>query len=326
MPSITAIVVNWNGPQLTSRAVESLLQRSGEPDAEIIIVDNGSEDDSLTVFAERFGAEPRVRVIPLPENLGFGGGVNAGIRASESPYVALLNNDAVIRDGWLHELRAVLEAPGNERVAAVTSRILLAGRWRELSPAELQEAAELGERILRQGRRHAVVRDDEHGTVRINSTGNIVDRSGNGADRDWLAPANIRAREEVFGFCGGAAMLRRAALDEVGLFDERLFMYYEDTDLSWRLRTAHWQIRYAERAVVEHEHAASSGTASEQFLRWNARNRILVAWRHGGLRMGMTAILRTNLRFFRALAGRRWPEVRAVWHALWDLVFPGHSH
>lgn len=322
MPSITAIVVNWNGPQLTSRAVESLLQHGGEPDAEIIIVDNGSEDDSLDVLRERFGTHPRVMILPLPDNLGFGGGVNAGIRASTAPFIALLNNDAVVHEGWLRELRTVLDAPGNERVATVTSRILLAGRWRDLAPSEHHLAASQAARVLRRGRHHLVVRDDEHGTVRINSTGNIIDRSGNGADRDWLAPADVRARPEVFGFCGGAAMLRRSALDEVGLFDERLFMYYEDTELSWRLRKAGWRVRYAERAVVEHEHAASSGTSSERFLRWNARNRLLVAWRHGGFRMGMSALVRTKIRLFRVVAQRRWSEARAIWNALWDVVIP----
>lgn len=318
MPSITAIVVNWNAPQLTSRAVESLLGSGGGDGLEVVVVDNGSRDGSARLLAERFERASQVRVLALPRNIGFGGGVNAGIRASSSDYVALLNNDAVAAPGWAGALADALSAPGAERVGAVTSRILLAGRWRELEPDE--EPAD-GAAVLADGHGRRVVRDDAHGAELVNSTGNIVDRTGNGADRDWLAPADRTADAAVFGFCGGAAMLRRAALEETGLFDERLFMYYEDTELSWRLRKRGWDIRYVAGAIARHEHAASSGTSSPRFLRWNARNRVRVAVRHGGAGMGARAIGRTLLRAgASAVRPTRRAEHRAVVAALGDLL------
>ncbi len=82
--------------------------------------------------------------------------------------------------------------------------------------------------------------------------------------------------EEVFYFCGAGALLRKAALADVGLFDERYFMYYEDLDLSWRLRLRGWRIRYVPGAVVEHLHAASSGEWSPFFTFQVERNRILM--------------------------------------------------
>jgi GT2 family glycosyltransferase len=82
--------------------------------------------------------------------------------------------------------------------------------------------------------------------------------------------------EEVFHFNGAASLLRKAALDDAGLFDERFFMYYEDVDLSWRLRLRGWKVAYVPEAVVEHEHAASSGEWSPLFTYNVDRNRPLM--------------------------------------------------
>ena len=132
------------------------------------------------------------------------------------------------RPGWLAALVAVLEAPGNERVAAVTVTSPLAG----------SERGQLD-------RQH----DDP-------------DRSRPGPGLAGIGAARSVAPDEVFGFCGAAALLRRAALDEVGLFEEDLFLYYEDTDLSWRLRAAGWTVRYEPGAVATHQHASSSHVGS----------------------------------------------------------------
>jgi GT2 family glycosyltransferase len=80
---------------------------------------------------------------------------------------------------------------------------------------------------------------------------------------------------DVFGFSGGAALLRRSAAVAVGGFPVRFFLYYEDTDLSWRLRLAGWSIRYEPTAVVHHRHAASSDVSSGLFAFHNERNRLL---------------------------------------------------
>lgn len=318
MASITAIIVNWNAPQLTSRAVRSLLATTGEPDFVVCIVDNGSDDNSVAALRRDWDRHPRVRILPLPQNLGFGGGANAGIRASDSQFVALLNNDATPRPGWLDALAARLRA--NDHLGAVTSHIVLEGRWRELPPDEARSRAAAGDKVLRDGAGRAVIRDDEHGDELTNSTGNLLDASGNGHDRDWLRPTadtTASTPEEVSGFCGGAAMLRRAALDEVGLFDERLFMYYEDTDLSFRLRRAGWGIAFVPDAVVDHAHAASSSGQSARATLWNARNRLVIARRYGGWGMTIRAWARTLARWVRtAAAPSRRAEHRAVGRAM----------
>ena len=115
----------------------------------------------------------------------------------------------------------------------------------------------------------------------MNSTGNVVTRRGTAEDRDWLRAEGEESRDaDVFGFCGGAALLRGTALDEVGGFDRELFLYYEDTDLSWRLRAGGWTVRYCEQAVARHLHAASSDSASPLFRYYNTRNSLVVFARH----------------------------------------------
>jgi GT2 family glycosyltransferase len=93
--------------------------------------------------------------------------------------------------------------------------------------------------------------------------------------------------------------LRRRALDEVGVFDTTLFMYYEDTELSWRLRRAGWRIEHAPDARTRHEHAASSGTSTDFFQVHNLRNRLVVAVAQAPWSVVVRALLRTLWRLVR---------------------------
>jgi N-acetylglucosaminyl-diphospho-decaprenol L-rhamnosyltransferase len=268
---VSAVVVNWQQPELTSAAVASLEAQTGLDEAglalSVVIVDNGSGDGSAEILR---GRHPEHLVLALEANRGFGGGVNAGIRAVQADAVVLLNNDAVADERFVVELCEALRT--HPEAGAVTARILL--------------------------------RDPVEGVLRVNSTGNELTRSGNGRDRDWLVPVAEERRPagEVAGFSGGASALRRSALLERGLFDESLFMYYEDTDLSWRLRRAGWSIRYAPGAVARHAHAASSGVGSDLFRFWNDRNRIVVSVRHAPAAVALRAIVRTSFRAARSVA------------------------
>lgn len=277
------VIVNWRRPDLTLRAARSVSAQLREGDR-IVLVDNGSGDGSAATLRDA-GFE----VVALPDNRGFGAGVNAGAAGMTEDALVLLNNDAVAEDAFLESLLAPLGAPDGTRVGATTARILLSGGWVRAVPAD-------GDALVgRDGSRWRRV--DEGGTTLVNSTGNVVDRSGNGYDRDWLAPADSAdAPSEVFGLCGGACAIRRTAWEQVGPFREDLFMYYEDTDLSWRLREAGWDIRYVAGARTRHDHAASSGTTSPMFITMNARNRIVVAALHGPFPMVVRAILRTAVR------------------------------
>lgn len=112
----------------------------------------------------------------------------------------------------------------------------------------------------------------------INNVGSVVFEDGFGADRGYLEPdtGQFGQPEEVFSFCGASVLFRRQFLEDVGLFDERFFVYYEDTDLAWRGRALGWRYVYAPDSIVRHIHAASTTEGSALFTHYVERNRLLM--------------------------------------------------
>jgi len=113
----------------------------------------------------------------------------------------------------------------------------------------------------------------------IQNAGSAIYPGGFGGDRGFLERDHGQYDQpgEVFAWCGGAVLLAKAYLDDVGLFDERLFLYYEDLDLSWRGRLRGWRYRYAPTSIVRHRHAASSGGPTSPVFQYHTqRNRVLV--------------------------------------------------
>ena len=231
------LIVNYNGVQHLPACLDALDAQSLEGGHELVVVDNGSTDGSREYLHRR----PDVRVLELNRNLGFAGGNNVAIAEAKGRYLVLLNADTRVRAGWLEALVAAAEA--DPRLGAVTSKLLYEHR-----PGVIQNAGLL-----------------------LLSDGAAADRgSGRPDGPPFLAP------QEVFGFCGAACLLRREMLADTGAFDETFFMYYEDTDLSWRLRLRGWRVRYEPAAVVDHEHAAFSSEGS-RFFRFHAdRNRLFL--------------------------------------------------
>jgi len=226
-----------------------------------------------------------VTTVRAARNLGFAGGAELGMRGATG-HVVLLNNDATFAPDAVAELLRAFDDP---RVGAATAKILLAGT----------------------------------DPVLVNSTGNVVTSDGRGTDRDFRRPLGTESADpDVFGFCGGAALLRREMLDDVGGFDPSLFLYYEDTDLSWRLRAAGWTVRYVPTAVAEHQHAASSGTGSPLFRYHNTRNSLVVLVRHAPVRTVLTSAARQVLGLVRAAVHDGWrsPTTTARARALRDVA------
>lgn len=202
----------------------------------VLVVDNASDDGTADLLRREW---PATEVLRTDRNLGFAGGVAAALAVVTEPFVALLNDDAVADPTWLEELtRALSRSP---EVAAATGLVLLGDG------------------------------------ATVNNAGNVLVEDLYGGDRGYGAdPARFSSPDGVFGFCGGSALLRRSAVLEVGGMAGELFLYYEDTDLSWRLRLAGHQISFAPRARTRHRHSASSDQTSRSFARYNERNRLLV--------------------------------------------------
>jgi GT2 family glycosyltransferase len=213
---------------------------------EVLLVDNGSRDGT----AERVRREyPDVRVLSLPHNTGFAAGQNRNIARAGGELVLALNPDVELGPGYLAEIASRFER--DARLGAATGRILAGG-----DPTRIDSAGIAYDRMRTR----------------------FVDR-GRGA----LA-ADYEREQEVFGVCAAAAVYRRAALEAVSRraeapFAERLFMYYEDVDLSWRLRRAGWRIRYCAGAGAHHLRGGSG--ASADFVEYHlVRNRLWVSLRN----------------------------------------------
>ena len=236
---VTVVVVTYRGADLLPDCLSSLAAQTVPH--RLLVVDNASSDGTAAVLVERVPAQDVVR---LPVNTGFAGGVAAALPLVRTRFCALLNDDAVADPDWLEQLLAV--AAGDHGAAAWTSLMVLA---------------------------------DRPGTV--NNLGAGVDEHWYGIDVGAGLPVGRidPGVRDVFGFCGGAALLRTAAVRAVGGFPAEFFLYYEDLDTSWRLRLAGWSIHAVPAARVAHRHAATSDRRSELFHFHNERNRLLTLLR-----------------------------------------------
>jgi len=232
LPRVSVIVVNYNGWILLERCLHGLHTQTYR-DLEVVVVDNGSDDGSAENVRRVF---PNVKLIALDRNAGFCEGNNRGIAIARGEYIALLNNDAVPDCHWLEEL-------------------IKAG---ERHP----ECGFFASRVLRQ---------DDAGT--LDSAGDGITLAGTAYRRGHLRPASQYAREEfVFGASGSAAFYRRAMLQEIGLFDEDLFMVYEDVDLSFRAQLAGYRCLYVPTAIVHHKGSGTIGRFTDFYVYQTQRN------------------------------------------------------
>ncbi|MDH7480790.1 MAG: glycosyltransferase family 2 protein [Armatimonadota bacterium] len=245
-PSVAAIVLNWRTPELTSQCVESLLTSDFDGVLSIIVVDNNSEDGSVDLLKERFGN--RIAVIENKENLGYAGGMNVGIsRAMEigAKYVFLLNSDIKLDSCALAELyRAAEEHPDG---------VFFGPRIFDIGKPDDQWF--IGGRW-----------DWLQGTIRI--------VRGYANKKLPLDPWKIE-------FVNGAAMFARmSCIQNIGMFDERFGLYFEESDLCSRAAKAGYTLWHVPTASVYHQCGASMSKAIDKTSRdigqyYRTRNRLL---------------------------------------------------
>ena len=237
MPLVTVIVVTLNNLTLLRNCLHSLYAQDYGA-IEIVVVDNGSEEDVCGMLTKEFS---EVRMVRLNKNYGFAGGNNRGIAIARGEYIALINNDAVAAPQWISSLIATAE-----------------------SDPEIGAAAS----IIIDGNKPEVL--DSCGV------GIALDGMSRQAMRGMPVPQLIQP-EEVLLFSGCACLLRAETLKEVGLFDEDFFAYCEDTDLGLRLRRAGWKIVAAPGAYVHHYYSMTGGKFSLKKIYWVERNHLWVA-------------------------------------------------
>jgi GT2 family glycosyltransferase len=382
-PLVTVVVVNWNGAHLLPDCLGGLAaQDLPEGQVAVWVVDNASTDGSLELLRDRY---PWVRAIANPSNDGFAGGNNVALREVDTPFVALINNDARPEPDWLRRLLEPFGEPGAERLGAVSAKLVFLPRFLAVElatpgfvPGTL-DIRELGVRVYRVAVDGTDVTErvlwdrvaygpegdgpgrfrwtrpagmllvpvdrspEDGGALRLglrvaaettkpveltwaggsaggkaepepvdlevevpagvrlvdvlNNAGGMVFRDGYGADRAYqeLDRGQYQRPEEVFAFCGAAVCFRTEALRQAGVFDDDFFLYYEDTDLSWRLRALGWRIRYQPAAVARHIHSASSVEWSPLFVFHTDRNRLLMLTKNARAGLAAREVLRYPL-------------------------------
>ena len=270
---LSVIIPNWNGAEHLPECLDSL-QRQSFSDFEVVLVDNSSSDDSIFLVERDY---PWVRLLRNGANLGFSAAVNAGIRATGSEYVVLLNNDTRVREDWLERLVAAVDA--------------------------MPEAGSAACRMLRY--------DPPH---RIDSAGDRFSLlRGGGVNIGAGEPAEEHEQPAwVFGACAGAALYRRSLFDDIGLFDEDFFLVFEDVDLSLRAQVAGHRCLYVPDAVVYHKRGASTEVQSVTVASRSFRNFVWVAGKNLPLPLLMLWVVFLALRAVIELLGMVFAPLRRL--------------
>lgn len=214
----------------------------GEPETEILVVDNGSSDGSRELVEQEF---PEVRMIALDDNYGFCRAVNEGIKASGAPYVILLNNDTVACKGFVSELVRGMKV--SDRVFSCAAKMI-----------------------------------QLYDKTKLDDAGNFYCALGwaYARGKDKLV-TNYSEAEEIFASCGGAAIYRKSVFEEIGLFDEEHFAYLEDIDIGYRAKRHGYTNMFLPRAKVYHAGSGTSGSRYNEFkVRYASRNSVYLIYKN----------------------------------------------
>lgn len=235
-PALFSVIIpHYNGAHHLPTCFNALRAQT-YPHLEIILVDDGSTDESLALTRRDF---PEVKIIELGHNQGFIKAINRGIKEAAGQVLAPLNNDTEVAPGWAWALVEALRRHPEAGIAA--SKMLLFDRRDTLHSA-----------------------GDGFGTDGIPINRGVWQKDEGQFDDDTY----------IFGGCGGAVTYRREMLEDTGLFDEDLFMYLEDVDLNWRAQLAGYRAIFVPEAVVYHQLSATGGGVLASY--YTGRNTICV--------------------------------------------------
>lgn len=248
MPKVAIVILNWNGRHYLQQFLSSVLATS-YPNTEFIVADNASTDDSITFLQEYY---PSVRIISLPQNLGYAKGYNEALKQVNADYYMLLNSDVEVQASWIEPMVALLET--NTTIAACQPKLLSYANKKMF-----EHAGAAGGWIDKLGYPFA--------------KGRIFDS----CEEDHGQYDN---QEAIFWASGAAFFVRASAFHECNGFDDYFFAHQEEIDLCWRLQLAGYQIFSCPQSVVYHVGAGtlSKGNPRKTFL--NYRNNLIMLYKN----------------------------------------------
>ena len=245
---VAVLILNWNGRTLLQQFLPSWLAHT--PDyADLIIVDNGSTDDSVPFLQEHYRD---VHLLAFEENLGFAGGYNRAIEELDYQTVILLNSDVELTSGWLDQPMQLLNS--SPEIAAVQPTLRA-----QRSPKDFEYAGAAGGFIDRLG--YPFCRGRIFDTIE--------------EDRGQYADS-----VDLFWASGACLIIRRAVYREVGGLDTLFFAHQEEIDLCWRLNARGWRIVSAPQSIVYHVGGASLSADSPRKVFLNFRNNLLMIYKN----------------------------------------------
>lgn len=265
---VSVVIPNWNGLEELPACLDSLLAQSQEH--RIIVVENGSRDGSLEFLQKNY---PQVELIVHKRNKGFAGGVNAGIRRSMADgddYVALFNNDAVADKDWLKNLVDDLDLNDDAGIATCKFQSI----------------------------------DGKH----LDSTGDIYTSWGLPYPRGRGEKVSDKYDDfvQIFGASGGASLYRTSMLQEIGLFDEDFFAYYEDVDISFRAQLAGYKVRYVPESIAYHQIGATSSKISGFTTYQTIKNLPWIIWKNAPFSVFVRVFPRFAVAYYLFILSAAW--------------------
>jgi GT2 family glycosyltransferase len=235
-PSVSIIVVNFNGKKLLKPCLKSLLT-TNYPNFEIIVVDNASTDGSVESIKKLYGSYPYVKIVENRENLGHAEGCNIGARVAKGRYLVFLDSDTELKaEDWLWELVKVMES--DESIGLAQAKVVLAKDKR-----------------------------------RLDYVCTAIDALGTWAATYGLKEDELKENFEVLAASSGCCIVRREVFNEVGGFDPDYFIYDDDTDLSLRSRLLGYKILLVPSAVIVHRGSVLRGI-NQRTVYHSAKNRM----------------------------------------------------
>lgn len=232
---VSFIVVNWNGEKTIAECLDSILAQTYK-NKEIIFIDNHSSDDSLELVKEKYDID---KLITLDRNYGYAEANNIGFRYARGEYIALVNNDAILDKNWLEKAISVFQSDEYENVGSVATKNI-----------------------------------NYHQRNLIDTAG--VEYFGFGAGWDYkdlpVDSAEVNQKKEVFGACATASLYKKKIIDEIGLFDPRYFIYFEDTELAFKLRLFGYKCVYEPEAICYHHGGVKKDKNSRFYIDFGRRN------------------------------------------------------